>query len=89
MPVDVLEYVAPLIALFGMGTFVLIGMHLRYKAKASIQNPEEVSRLTETVDGLFDQTRLLRDEVTELQERIDFHERLLTQGKNQGVDTPV
>ncbi len=87
MPPEILEYVAPLIALFGMGTFVLIGMHLRYKAKASMQKPEEVSQLSEAVDGIYEQTRLLRDEVTELQERLDFHERLLTQGKSQ--DTPA
>ncbi len=89
MPPQIIDALAPLIALFGMGTFVLIGMHLRYKAKASMQNPEELARLTDAVDGLNDQTRMLRDEVTELQERMDFHERLLTQGKNQEVDTPV
>ncbi len=89
MPLAVLEYVAPLVALFGIGTFVLIGMQLRYKAKSSMRNPEDVAKLSDAVDGLYEQTRLLRDEVTELQERMDFHERLLTQGRKQEADTPI
>ena len=88
MPPDVLEFIVPLIAMFGIGTFVLIGMRMRYKYRAPRQDPEELERIIQTVDAVVDQTRMLRDDVAELQERLDFHERLLTQPRKQEANTP-
>ena len=88
MPPDVLEFIAPVIVIISIGTFILIGMRMRYKYRVPRQDPEELERITETVDAVVDQTRMLRDDVAELQERLDFHERLLTQPRKQEADTP-
>jgi hypothetical protein len=45
---------------------------------------EEVQRLAETVEGLQDQMFQVRDAVSELHERVDFAERLLTRGEKRG-----
>jgi hypothetical protein len=50
---------------------------------------EEFEQVTDAMDALYEQTRLLREDVSELQERLDFHERLLTQPRDEQVDTPV
>ncbi|MCH7684717.1 MAG: hypothetical protein IIB35_13545, partial [Gemmatimonadetes bacterium] len=38
-------------------------------------------RLADAVDGLHEEVRMLREEYTELQERMDFTERMLSTGK--------
>lgn len=80
------ESIMPVIAILGMGTFVLIGMKMRldYKAKMLDQpkNSEEVERLHDAMDSMYEQTRALREEIGELQDRLDFHERMLTRPKN-------
>ena len=84
MPTEILDAVGPVIALFGMGTFVLIGMRMALNAKARRQSGvgrEEIERLADAVESLTEQTHMMREEVAELQERMDFAERLLSQGK--------
>lgn len=85
------EAIAPLIALISIGSFVLIGMHLRYKAKAFQKSPrdsEEMVEMRRVLSDLVEHTQQLGDEVAELQERIDFHERLLTRGRDAAGETP-
>ncbi len=92
MSPEILEVIGPLFAIIGVGTLILIGVRMRYKYKIdSMQRPksEQTERLTEAVDGLYEQSQLLRDEVNELQERLDFHERLLTRAKKEQADTPA
>ena len=79
------DVLGPLLGIVSVGTFVLIGMYIRYKGKAlQYQNrdPAELHQLKETVGELVEHTRQLGDELAELQERMDFHERLLTGGQN-------
>jgi hypothetical protein len=54
----------------------------------SRKKPDEIEQVNDALDALHEQTRLLRDDVSELQERLDFHERLLTQPRDR-ADTPV
>ena len=100
MPPHLVEAIPPLIALMSIGTMVLIGMKMRLTARLHAssnqdrdqKDREEVERLGEVVDGLHDQLRLMRDEFSELHERVDFAERLLSRGEirpvEHGVPTP-
>ena len=84
MPPDVIEMIAPLIAILGVGSMILIGMKMRLSAKVQLQQGskgEDVERLTDAVDALHDEVRALREEHVELSERMDFAERLLSSGK--------
>ena len=92
MSPEILEAIGPFFALAAMGTLVLVGMRMRYKYKIDsmpLPKSEQTERLTEAMDGLFEQTQLLREEVGELQERLDFHERLLTKAQKEQADTPA
>ncbi|UCD25741.1 MAG: hypothetical protein JSW51_07465 [Gemmatimonadota bacterium] len=94
MSPEILEAIGPLFGITAVGILVLIGMRMRYKYKIdSMQRPssEQANRLTEAVDGLYEQAQALREEVNELQERLDFHERLLTKAKQEReqADTPA
>ena len=100
MPPHLIEALAPLLGIMTVGTMILIGMKMRLNARlhASAQQgredrgPEEMERLADAVDGLHEQVRLMRDEFTDLHERVDFAERLLSRGsalpKEEGVPTP-
>ncbi len=88
MPVDVVELLAPVFAITAVGTMILIGLKMRYTHKANLMQagaPQRVERLTDAVQQLHEDFRVLRDEVTELHERVDFAERMLTSG-NQKAD---
>ncbi len=89
MPPELIEVLAPGVVILSIGTMVLVGMKMRLTARiheSSNQNRvekdrEEVERLTDTVDALHEQVRLMRDEFTDLHERVDFAERLLSRGE--------
>ena len=97
MPPEIVEPIAALIAIMGLGTMFLIGMKMRLSAKAKLQQGskgEEVDRLTDAVEGLAEEVRMLRDEYGELHERVDFAERILARGKSpdearERVSTPT
>ena len=73
----------PIIALSG-GT-ILIAMKMRYdhirETRISSGGGQEVERLAETVDSLRTEIALLHDEFHQLNERVDFTERLLERPK--------
>ena len=81
-----IEGIMAVTAMLGLGTFVLIGMKMRFDHKAKMidqpKHSEELERLADAMDSMYDQARTLREEVGELQERLDFHERLLTKPKD-------
>ena len=89
MPPELLEVLAPVVVILSIGTMVLVGMKMRLTARlheSSNQNRvekdrDEVDRLTEAVDALHEQVRMMRDEFTDLHERVDFAERLLSRGE--------
>ena len=74
------EEIAILLVFGLLGTFTLTGlrMFLNYRVKRFSQTGSDVtSRLEETVTGLRDELYLLRNDLTELQERVEFTERVL------------
>jgi hypothetical protein len=78
------EVIAPLIATVMFGVFVLTGMKmfLGYRIKRlQAQKEGRPPELDEAIADLRDQMHLLRGEVVDLQERMDFHERVLTRGQ--------
>jgi len=81
------EAIGPVFALTAMGAMILIGIRMRFNHKYRMLNresPEQVERLTDAVQQLHDDVRVLRDELLELHERMDFAERMLTSGKDEG-----
>ncbi len=97
MPPEIIEFIAPLIGVTSVGIMILIGMKMRLSAKVKLQQGskgEELDRLTDAVEGLVEEMRILRDEYGELHDRVDFAERLLTRGKSpdearERVSTPT
>ncbi len=86
MPVDVLEGLLPLGALVALGTFGLIGMKLWLKAKANRLREggsDHIARLGQQIDDLVEQVGVLRDGHTEIHERLDFTERMLTTARDE------
>ena len=87
MSPDVFEPLMAVVGMLSIGGLVLIGMKMRYQYKAKMleqpKDSEAVDRLVEAMDSMYDQTRSLREEISELQERIDFHERMLTKPKEE------
>ncbi len=84
MPPEILEFIAPLTIITTIGTIFLIGMKMRLSAKVQLQEGSksgDVERLADAVDGLHEEVRMLREEYTELHERMDFAERMLSTGK--------
>ncbi len=83
-----LDVIMPFLALMGIGTMVLIGLKLRYNHKARLADKEgrseDVERLTAAVGDLMDEVHALREGMTDLNERIEFTERMLTRGSAQG-----
>ena len=74
------------IVIFG-GIFTLIGMKMRYShmedTRVSGGAQQEVEHLADAVDNLRAELGLLRDEFVEINERMDFTERLLERPKTE------
>ncbi len=86
MPPYVLDTIAPLIAMLSMGTMGLIGFKLWLDAKTARLTGgggEDVKRLTESVDRLDEQFRMLHDHLTDLDERLEFAERVLARSAEE------
>ena len=84
MPPQIIDVIPAVMVLTTLGTIFLIGMKMRLSAKVQLQQgskSEDVERLADAVDGLHEEVRMLREEYTELHERMDFAERMLSTGK--------
>ncbi len=70
-----------------VGIFVLIGLKMRYShmkdSRLSGTAQQEGEHLADTVDNLGAEVGLLRSEVLELNERVEFTERLLERPKTE------
>jgi hypothetical protein len=64
-------------SLFGIGGILLGGQWLKYRHLERQHRPEDLARLTEQIDALSDDVRALGDKVLELDERVEFAERML------------
>ena len=85
MPPEIVDVIAPLIALLGLGTFSLVGlrMFLGYKARRLelSSGRGDAGRVEELVEELRNEVQALRGDLGELHERMDFAERMLTRGQ--------
>ncbi|MCH7935319.1 MAG: hypothetical protein IIC36_15110 [Gemmatimonadetes bacterium] len=84
MPPQIIDVIPAVMVLTTLGTIFLVGMKMRLSAKLQLQKgskSEEVERLADAVDGLHEEVRMLREEYTELHERMDFAERMLSSGQ--------
>jgi hypothetical protein len=84
---NILEIILPFLGMMGIGGVVLIGMRLRYEHLQRLKQgggpPEDVERLTEAVNSLHDDVRLMREEILSINERVEFTERLLERPKTE------
>jgi hypothetical protein len=79
------EEIAVLLLTIAMGVFGLTGlrMFLNYRVKRFAQmGGDEARRLEESVTSLRDEFFLLRNDMTDLQERVEFAERLLARARD-------
>jgi len=87
MEPNILEPIVAVIGMLSIGSLVLVGMKMRYTHKAQMleqpKKSEDLERLADAMDAIYEQSRGLREDIGELQERLDFHERLLTKGKEE------
>jgi hypothetical protein len=78
---------APLLALVGLGTFSLIGLRMlldyRIKRFQGHGGGAQTRELAEGLAELRDQVYLLRGELSDLHERVDFTERVLARGRDE------
>ncbi len=84
MPPQIIDVIPAVMVLTTLGTIFLVGMKMRLSAKLQLQKgskSEDVERLADAVDGLHEEVRMLREEYTELHERMDFAERMLSTGQ--------
>ena len=96
-PEFIINAVGGLAAIITIGTMVLVGMKMRLNAKVRLQQGskgEELDPLTDAVEGLAEEMRMLRDEYGELHDRMDFAERLLARANSpdearERVSTPT
>jgi hypothetical protein len=72
-------------SLFGIGGILLGGQWLKYRHLERERRPEDTERLVELVESLRDELRALGDKVLDLDERVEFAERLLP-GPRSGPD---
>ena len=93
MPPHVLDAIAPLIATFALGGFTLAGlkMYWSYKTRRlEIEGGRPSGKVDEVLDDLRGELHALRADVSELHERMDFAERLLTRGAGEsGAPRPL
>ena len=85
MPVEIMEL---LVGIFFLGgVFTLIGLKMRYsylqKTRLGGGSQQEVEHLAGAVDNLRTEFGLLRGEVLELNERVEFSGRLLERPKTE------
>jgi len=92
MPPELVEIVAPPIAILSFGILVLVGMKIRYshiqrtRVKGGAEQ-QDVERLATAVDTLQDELRVVRDDILQLNERVEFTERLLERPRTAAADS--
>ena len=73
-----------------LGAFGLLGLKIwtNHKLKMREMPDGDNERLTEAVQQLHDEVRLMREEVAELQERADFTDRMLAEVRSRNAIGP-
>ncbi len=90
MTPDAIEALAALTGMTSIGILVLVGIKMRFSHKLRMREMPagENERLTEAVEQLQDEVRLMREEFTDLHERVDFTERILSEGRAKDAIRP-
>ncbi len=86
-----IEALAAIIGMTSIGIIVLVGLKMRFNHKFRMRERpggEDTERLTEAVEQLTDEVRLMREEFADLDERVDFTERMLSQGRAKNAIAP-
>ncbi len=83
MTPDAIEALAALTGLTSIGILVLVGIKMRFnhKLRMSERPTGENEHLIEAVEQLQDEVRSMREEFAELHDRVDFTERILSEGR--------
>ena len=86
-----MEDILAIVLIFGGGAMFLLAIspigravadRIRGGASAAAPGDESVRRLQETQQAMLDDLEAVRQELTEVQERLDFTERLLAQQRD-------
>ncbi len=87
-PTQALTVVIPVLAV--IGSFVLIGFKgwANHQLKMRETPGGDNERLTEAVQQLHDEVSSMREEFAELHERVDFHERMLSEVRSRNAIGP-
>ncbi len=90
MTPDAIEALAAIAGMTSLGILVLVGIKMRFNHKLRMREMPagENERLTEAVEQLQDEVRLMREEFTDLNERVDFTERVLSEGRARNAIRP-
>jgi hypothetical protein len=91
MPPDVLGGLVGVIGATSAGIIILVGLKMRFNHKFRMRERpegEDTERLTEAVEQLTDEVRSMREEFADLHERVDFTERMLSQGEPRNAIAP-
>ena len=84
MDPGILAIFIPIIALSGVTILIALKMRYDHLRETRVSGgDQEVERLAETVDSLRTEIALLADEFHQLNERVDFTERLLEGPKTE------
>ena len=83
MTPDAIEALAALMGVTSIGILVLVGIKMRFNHKLRMgERPTgENEHVIEAVEQLQDEVRLMREEFADLHERVDFTERILSEGR--------
>ena len=90
MTPDAIEALAALTGMTSPGIPVLAGIKMRFNHKLRMREMPtgENEHLTEAVEQLQGEVRLMREEFTDLHERVDFTERILSEGRARDAIRP-
>ena len=90
MTPDAIEALAAIAGMTSLGILVLVGIKMRFNHKLRMREMPtgENERLTDAVEQLQDEVRLMREEFTDLNERVDFTERVLSEGRARNAIRP-
>ena len=87
-PPEVLAVVIPILAV--IGSFILIGFKgwANHELKMRETSGGDNERLPEAVQQQHDEVSSMREEFAELHERVDFHERMLSEVRSRNAIGP-
>jgi hypothetical protein len=91
MSPEIMHDLAPILGFVAFGMFVLSGMKMWFSHRRAMRSQlgsAELDQVLEEVAGLRDEVRALRGGLAELEERVDFAERLLAKPRVEVAAEP-